>query len=216
MTRYAALLRGVSPINLKMPDLTHALNAMGFKDVKTVLASGNVVFSGPKASEATVARKVEAALEKHAGRKFPTIVRTIKELEALLDKDPFAKHCVSAKAKRELGGGADLRRRSNLLLHPGCAAGAARSGSGVYPAMPQRGRRSRSVRRCPNLRLLVLQRALPLRDGVSLPGAQWLADHDLRSDLSALPLTGIRHGSPRLCGWKRVARLQELDGDLVG
>jgi uncharacterized protein (DUF1697 family) len=100
MTRYAALLRGVSPINLKMPDLTHALNAMGFKDVKTVLASGNVVFSGPKASEATVARKVEAALEKHAGKKFPTIVRTIADLEALLAKDPFAKYRVSAKAKR--------------------------------------------------------------------------------------------------------------------
>jgi uncharacterized protein (DUF1697 family) len=100
MPWYAALLRGVSPVNLKMPELTHALNAMGFKGVKTVLASGNVVFSGPRASETTVARKVEAAIEKHMAKKFPTIVRTIEDLEKLLEQDPFSKYRVSPKAKR--------------------------------------------------------------------------------------------------------------------
>ncbi|HEX3777766.1 MAG TPA: DUF1697 domain-containing protein [Polyangiaceae bacterium] len=100
MTRYAALLRGVSPMNLKMPDLIHALNGAGFSDVKTVLASGNVVFSGKRMSEAAVERRVEAAVEKHVGKKFQTIVRTIEQLEALLESDPYAKFRVSPKAKR--------------------------------------------------------------------------------------------------------------------
>jgi uncharacterized protein (DUF1697 family) len=43
--RYAAFLRGVSPMNAKMPELKRAFEAAGFSDVKAVLSSGNVVFS---------------------------------------------------------------------------------------------------------------------------------------------------------------------------
>jgi len=100
MARYAALLRGVSPMNLKMPDLVQALTDAGFSDVKTVLASGNVVFTGKRMTESAVERKVEAALEGRVGKRFPTIVRTIEHLETLLETDPYAKHKVSPKAKR--------------------------------------------------------------------------------------------------------------------
>ena len=48
--RYAAFLRGVSPMNAKMPELKRAFEAAGFGDVKTLLSSGNVVFDAPKAS----------------------------------------------------------------------------------------------------------------------------------------------------------------------
>ena len=44
MPRYAALIRGVSPMNCSMPKLKKAFEASGFGDVRTVLASGNVVF----------------------------------------------------------------------------------------------------------------------------------------------------------------------------
>jgi len=47
-----AFLRGVSPMNLKMPALKAALEAEGFSDVKTLLSSGNVVFSTRRASDA--------------------------------------------------------------------------------------------------------------------------------------------------------------------
>jgi uncharacterized protein (DUF1697 family) len=100
MARYAAFLRGVSPINLRMPELKHALEGAGFSDVKTVLASGNIVFSGRRLTEAAVERKVEAAVLKHVGKEFPTIVRSIEHLQALLDTDPFAKFRVPANAKR--------------------------------------------------------------------------------------------------------------------
>lgn len=66
MTRYAAFLRGVSPVNLKMPELKLALEAAGFGDVKTSLSSGDVVFSGRHAADVAIERKVEAAIEIHS------------------------------------------------------------------------------------------------------------------------------------------------------
>src|SRR4051794_19771543 len=100
MPKYAALLRGVSPMNLKMPELKQALEGAGFGDVKTVLASGNVVFSGRRMTDAAVEGKVEIAIEQHVGKRFPTIVRTIEHLEALLKTDPYSKYRVSPLAKR--------------------------------------------------------------------------------------------------------------------
>jgi uncharacterized protein (DUF1697 family) len=100
MTRYAAFVRGVSPMNLKMPMLKKALEGGGFSDVKTLLASGNVVFAGPKLAEATVARKVEAAIEHAVGKKFPVIVRSIADLEALIEADPFKAFRLPSGSKR--------------------------------------------------------------------------------------------------------------------
>ncbi len=42
MKRYAAFLRGVSPMNAKMPELKRAFEAAGFQAVRTLLSSGNV------------------------------------------------------------------------------------------------------------------------------------------------------------------------------
>ena len=87
--RYAAFLRGVMPTNCKMPELKRAFEDAGFKDVKTYLASGNVTFDAPKQSNASLEKKAEAAIEKRLGRAFPTFIRSIAELEALLESDPY-------------------------------------------------------------------------------------------------------------------------------
>jgi uncharacterized protein (DUF1697 family) len=50
MKRYAAFLRGVSPMNAKMPELRAAFEAAGFEDVRTLLSSGNVVFGASSSS----------------------------------------------------------------------------------------------------------------------------------------------------------------------
>lgn len=86
--RYAALLRGVSPMNCKMSELKAALEKAGFQNVKTVLSSGNVLFDAPTKSNAAIEREVEAAM---TPRSFPTIVRRVDELKALLASKPFAK-----------------------------------------------------------------------------------------------------------------------------
>jgi len=100
MPRYAAFLRGVMPMNAKMPDLKQAFEAAGFSDVRTILSSGNVVFSARAASEIALQRKAETAMERRLGRSFLTIVRSIDALQELLASDPYRRFRLGPKAKR--------------------------------------------------------------------------------------------------------------------
>ncbi len=100
MPRYAAFLRGVMPMNAKMPDLKQAFEAAGFSDVRTILSSGNVVFSARAASEVALQRKAEAAMDRRLGRSFFTIVRSIDALQELLASDPYRPFRLGPKAKR--------------------------------------------------------------------------------------------------------------------
>ena len=100
MPRYAAFLRGVMPTNAKMSDLKQAFEAAGFSDVRTILSSGNVVFSARAASEAALQRKAETAMEHRLGRSFLTIVRSVDALQELLRSDPYRPFRLGPKAKR--------------------------------------------------------------------------------------------------------------------
>ena len=100
MPRYVAFLRGVMPMNANMSDLRRCVEAAGMSDVTTVLASGNVVFSARKASEASLERAIEAAMATHLGRTFHTIVRPSHMLSELLEQDPFGAFALPSNAKR--------------------------------------------------------------------------------------------------------------------
>lgn len=99
MPRYVAFLRGVSPMNAKMPEVKRAFESAGFTNVRTVLASGNVVFDSSARSERTLARQAEKAMEQHLDRTFMTIVRSTKALQGLIDADPYAQFRLPAKSK---------------------------------------------------------------------------------------------------------------------
>ena len=100
MRRYAAFLRGVSPMNAKMPELKQAFEAAGFTNVRTVLSSGNVVFDARRASDATLQRLAETAMRERLGQAFLTIVRPVERLRELLASDPYRPFRVAATAKR--------------------------------------------------------------------------------------------------------------------
>lgn len=101
MPRYVALLRGVSPMNCKMPELQRSLEEAGFTDVKTLLSSGNVAFSTSRAaSAATLREKLEAAMQAGLGRSFETHVRASQHLQQLIAADPFAAYPLRAGSKR--------------------------------------------------------------------------------------------------------------------
>jgi uncharacterized protein (DUF1697 family) len=100
MGRYAAFLRGVSPMNAKMPELKRCFEAAGFADVKTVLSSGNVVFSARAASQSALENKAEAALMKGLGRSFPVIVRSFEDLHAILASHPYDRFRLAKGSKR--------------------------------------------------------------------------------------------------------------------
>ncbi len=93
MTSYAAFLRGVSPMNAKMPELVRAYEKAGFDEVATVASSGNVVFRA-KGTLPVIEKRANAAT------KFQAFVRPIGVLEELLERDPFARFKVPAAAKR--------------------------------------------------------------------------------------------------------------------
>jgi len=100
MPRYAAFLRGISPMNAKMPELKQAFEAAGFTDVKTLLSSGNLVFTARASSESALQKKAEAAMARELGRTFLTIVRPIEALQELLASDPYQTFRLPADAKR--------------------------------------------------------------------------------------------------------------------
>src|SRR5215831_4547610 len=99
MPRYAAFLRGISPVTARNADLKKSFEAAGFKDVQTVLSSGNVVFTARAAPAETLARRAEAAMQPQLGRTFLTIVRSIDDLRSLLAADPHAAFRLPPAAK---------------------------------------------------------------------------------------------------------------------
>lgn len=100
MPRYVAFLRGVSPLNARMPELRRCFEQAGFGNVTSVLSSGNLAFDAPAARLPTLARRAEAAMEQALDRSFATIVRRSDALRALLDVDPFAAFALPPDAKR--------------------------------------------------------------------------------------------------------------------
>lgn len=88
------------PTNARMSDLKRAFEAAGFTNVKTVLSSGNVVFEARTASNASLERKAEAAMQEKVGRAFFTIVRAVDTLRELLASDPYRGFRLEPGAKR--------------------------------------------------------------------------------------------------------------------
>ena len=92
MTAYIALLRAVNvggTGKLPMSDLKALCEAQGFAQVRTYIASGNVVFH-TEASAAEIKAALEAALRSYAGKPVGVMVRTGAEMAAVLKANPFA------------------------------------------------------------------------------------------------------------------------------
>ncbi|HET6506154.1 MAG TPA: DUF1697 domain-containing protein [Baekduia sp.] len=99
MPRQIALLRGVNvgpTTKVAMADLRGAFAELGFTDIKTYVNSGNVVFSGRKASLA----KVERAIAGVCGWDVPVVLRTQDELADVLEANPLGD--VADNASRHL------------------------------------------------------------------------------------------------------------------
>lgn len=91
MTAYIALLRAVNvggTGKLPMSELTAMCEAAGFEEVKTHIASGNVVFVSDL-SEAQVRKALEERLAAYAGKPVGVVVRTASEMAAVLNANPF-------------------------------------------------------------------------------------------------------------------------------
>ncbi|WP_415976409.1 DUF1697 domain-containing protein [Rhodococcus sp. 077-4] len=90
MSEWVVLLRGINVggINIKMADLRAALHAAGFGQIRTTLATGNVVLESPLDSDA-LKTEVEAVLAEAFGYRAWVIVSDVSALRAVVDSYPF-------------------------------------------------------------------------------------------------------------------------------
>lgn len=89
--RYVALLRGIMPQNpnMKGEKLREMFAELGFTNVSTVIASGNVVFDSPSKNSTALEKKIEEALPRLLHFSTTTIVRSHDELLKLVKTNPF-------------------------------------------------------------------------------------------------------------------------------
>ncbi len=87
--RYVALLRGVNVngVNIKMADLAAAFGELGFEGVRTILASGNVLFGAEDG--ANLKGCIETALSGTFGYQARVVVLDLDALRRAVDAYPF-------------------------------------------------------------------------------------------------------------------------------
>lgn len=89
---WVAFLRGINvgghkPI--KMDALKKTFESLRYRNVATVLASGNVVFETAATSAPKIAAEIEEKLKRSFGHDIGVMVRTIDQIRALSDADLF-------------------------------------------------------------------------------------------------------------------------------
>jgi uncharacterized protein (DUF1697 family) len=82
-----------------MPELKRAFESAGFEDVKTLLSSGNVVFSTRGETVDVLEGRAEEAMKARLGHHFGTIVRPAWYLRRLIESDPYAPFGLPPQAK---------------------------------------------------------------------------------------------------------------------
>ena len=91
MTAYVALLRAVNVggRQLKMADLKGIADELKLEKARTYIASGNLLFASDK-NEADVKKQLEDAVAAHMGKPVEVMVRTVREMAAVMKANPFA------------------------------------------------------------------------------------------------------------------------------
>lgn len=90
MPRYIAFLRAINVggHTVTMADLRRHFEALGYANVETFIASGNVLFDSPKKAS-TLEREIEAGLKARLGYDVATFIRTPAEVAAIAACQPF-------------------------------------------------------------------------------------------------------------------------------
>jgi uncharacterized protein (DUF1697 family) len=117
--RQVALLRGINVGRAKrvaMADLRALVEELGYGDVRTLLNSGNVVYSAPKTAPEKAAAAIEAALVKRTGVSSKVIVLSAAELSDVIDQNPLVKEAAANPSRLLVAVLADPADRKKLEL----------------------------------------------------------------------------------------------------
>lgn len=91
MPKYVAFLRAVNVGGhiVKMDQLRQLFEALGFSNVETFIASGNVIFDSTSKSTKALERKIESLLRETFGYAVATFIRSTSELANIAQYKPF-------------------------------------------------------------------------------------------------------------------------------
>ncbi len=92
MVRYAAFLRGINVgghNSIPMPKLKSAFESLRFRNVRTILASGNVVFETGMSDTTVLEKRIERHLKKTFERDISVLVRSLEKLRRLSESEAF-------------------------------------------------------------------------------------------------------------------------------
>lgn len=100
MPRLIAFLRAINVggHTVKMDALRALFEGMGFSEVETFIASGNVIFQAPSPDTRALEKKIEAGLQEALGYGIATFIRTDAELAAIARTQPFSQAQLDAAA----------------------------------------------------------------------------------------------------------------------
>ncbi|MEO8465547.1 MAG: DUF1697 domain-containing protein [Gammaproteobacteria bacterium] len=91
MTVFISMLRAVNvggTSRIKMELLRAAYEALGFRDVRSLLQSGNVLFRTSIKDSRQLARRIKQELERKFGLEIEVVIRTLPELASIVDRSP--------------------------------------------------------------------------------------------------------------------------------
>ena len=92
MPKYIAFLRAINVgghHTVKMDFLRRLFESLGFSNVETFIASGNVVFETTSKNAQALEREIEKSLREALGYEVSTFIRTDAELAAIANYKPF-------------------------------------------------------------------------------------------------------------------------------
>ncbi len=98
MPRYIAFLRAINVggHTVKMDHLRQLFESLGFSNVETFIASGNVLFETASKEVTVLEKKIESTLRAALGYEVATFIRTDAELAALARYRPFPQSQIAA------------------------------------------------------------------------------------------------------------------------
>lgn len=91
MPKYIAFLRAINVggHTVKMDQLSKLFEALGFSNVETFIASGNVIFETTAKNATTLEKKIAEHLENSLGYEVDTFIRTLQEVGKIEKRSPF-------------------------------------------------------------------------------------------------------------------------------
>jgi len=102
VTTYVAFLRAINVGGhavVKMIDLRDAFTTAGCKNVRSLIASGNMLFEAPAGSTEVLVRRIQGKLSALMGEAPVLFLRTMREMERLVASAPFKKFEAKPRVK---------------------------------------------------------------------------------------------------------------------